>query len=360
MHRPDLRSTNGQALAFLAVSIVALLGIAGLAIDLGSWYRTKTHLQGSADATALAAAQELPNAFSVNTVAHEYAELNEGSGSPVLDDADIQVGNWEQTARVFTPFGLPSNAVYIRLERSAARANPAPTFFAKVFGIYEVDIDAIAIATSIGGGAGSRFIIDDEMIDSDIPVIENLADLLGIPSDELISDMDGDWFIDLPPGEVLELPTGQVGDEGMFDIAHPEFPFSTSSEPSFEDFLNYTEDSSSWRYDLLSKEILDPLIGVSTVSDADEYPQYVNPDYCQVSPVYESDVSELNPVEGAPAVNALGLRRGLLAFKILAVGADPDGAGSVLPNLVIQVCDPVDIDLPSIGPGSGTVYRLVK
>ena len=261
MHTPDLHSTSGQALAFVAISIVALLGIAGLAVDLGSWYRTKTQLQGSADATALAAAQELPNAFAVNTVAHEYAELNEGSGSPVLDDADIQVGNWERTTRVFTPAGLPSNAVYIRirLERSAARANPAPTFFAKVFGIYEVDIDAIAIATSMGGGAGTRFIVDSEMIDSDIPVIEDLADQLGIDSEDLISDLDGDWFIDLPPYQILELPTGQVGDEGLFDIQHPEFPFGYGTDPSFADFLNYNEDSSSWRYDLIPKEMMDPL-----------------------------------------------------------------------------------------------------
>lgn len=152
MTTPDLRRTSGQALAFVAIAIIAFLGIAGLAVDLGSWYRTKTQLQGSADATALAAAQKLPNAFAVNMVAHEYAELNEGSGSPVLDDADIQVGNWDRTARVFTPTGLPYNGVYIRLERSVARANPAPTFFAKIFGIYEVDIDAITIATSVGGG----------------------------------------------------------------------------------------------------------------------------------------------------------------------------------------------------------------
>ncbi len=108
MNKPNLRSTDGQALAVLAVSIFAFLGIAGLAVDLGYWYQTKTHLQGSADAAALAAAQELPNRFAVNTVAHEYAELNEGSGAPVLDDADIQVGNWESDARVFD---LPRRAV---------------------------------------------------------------------------------------------------------------------------------------------------------------------------------------------------------------------------------------------------------
>ncbi len=56
---------------------------------------------------------------------------------------------------------------------------------------------------------------------------------------DLISDLDGDWFIDLPPYEILELPTGQVGDAGLFDIQHPEFPFGYDTDPSFADFLNY-------------------------------------------------------------------------------------------------------------------------
>ena len=322
-----LSSDRAQALALLAVGILVFLGIASLAIDVGMFYQKRTKLQGTADATALAAAQELPNEFAVNATAHEYADLNENDESAVLDDSDIKVGHWDDGDRSFTPNGAPTNAVYVRVQRSQAGGNPVPTFFAKIFGMDEVDIDARAVAISLGGGF-SQFIIDDEMIDSDVPVIEALAAELGIDKEELISDMDGDWFIDLPVGQILELPTGQVGDEGMFDILHPAFPFDTSSDPSFQDFLNYNEDSSSWRYDLLDKEILDPLLGVSTVSDADKYEGYVNPDFCQVSPGYKSDISALNPVNGVPAVNALGLRRGLLAFKILAVGADPDAAVS--------------------------------
>lgn len=68
------------------------------------------------------------------------------------------------------------------------------------------------------GSSQFRFLLDDELIDSDVPTIEALAQKLGVPSDQLISDMDGDGFIDIPPGSVLELPTGQVGDEGLFDI----------------------------------------------------------------------------------------------------------------------------------------------
>ena len=108
--------------------------------------------------------------------------------------------------------------------------------------------------------------------------------------------------------------------------------------------------------------MLDPLVGVSSINDATAYAGFVNPDFVHVSPVFRSDVNSLTPVDvsdnsGAPAVNALGLRRGLLAFRIIAVGADPDGPdGSILPNLVIEVVDPSEIDLnnlPTTPSGGG-------
>jgi hypothetical protein len=64
-------------------------------------------------------------------------------------------------------------------------------------------------------------------------------------------------------------------------------------------------------------------------------------------------VQRAGSADGVPAINALGERRGLLAFKIMAVGADPDGPGSVLPNLVIEVCDPSEVSLSSVEPGPG-------
>ena len=107
--------------------------------------------------------------------------------------------------------------------------------------------------------------------------------------------------------------------------------------------------------------MLDPLVGVSPVSDANEYPYYVDPDSVQISPVYVNDINELNPVNGVPAANALGLRRGLLAFKVMAVGYDPDGEGSVLPNLIIEIVDPrtIDIDFAQPDLGGGGVGLIL-
>jgi len=58
LHR--LRCDSGQAVVFVAVGLFALVGMAALVIDGGSWRQTQRHLQTAADAGALAGAQNLP------------------------------------------------------------------------------------------------------------------------------------------------------------------------------------------------------------------------------------------------------------------------------------------------------------
>ena len=88
------------------------------------------------------------------------------------------------------------------------------------------------------------------------------------------------------------------------------------------------------------------MLGVEPLSDPDRYADFVDPYRIQVSTVYKNDISDTEP-----GVNALGERRGLVAFKILGVGADPDGAGSVLPNLIFEIVDPSMLDMS----GGGTL-----
>lgn len=353
----DSRSAErGATLLLVSFLIASLLGMAALVVDLGYLFWVRNELQATADAAALAGAQEIPDSAETIAVASEYATTNESGDTSTLKDSDVVLGNWDFGSRDFAPNGNPTNAVQVTVRRSQVNGNPVQLWFARVIGIQDADVDATAIAVAAGSG-GSRFLIDAEMIDSDIPVIEDLAESLGEKPEDIISDMNGDWFIDLPPGVVLELPTGQVGDEGLFDITRPEFPFQPTSDPSLVDFLNFNEDG-SWREYIFPKSMLDPLVGVTRVDDPAMYPTYVGGG-CQVSPVYKSDSGAINPVDGVPAVNALGQRRGLLAFKILSVGADPDGNGSGLPNLVIEVCAPMPLDDLVVGEG-GSGVRLVR
>ena len=108
---------------------------------------------------------------------------------------------------------------------------------------------------------------------------------------------------------------------------------------------------------------LDPLEGVAPVTDDGIYESFVDPNFVHVSPVTYSDVSTLDMQGGVPQINAKGLRRGLIAFKIIAVGNDPDGSGSELPELVIEIVDPSTVslnDLKPPGQQSTSEVRLVK
>jgi Putative Tad-like Flp pilus-assembly len=347
----SMRSRRGQSLALVAVLLIGLLGFSALAIDMGHLLQVRSQLQGVADASALAAAQALPSDADALAEAQKYAAANAPHAGTVVAAPDVVTGNWDGLG-TFNPGGSPKNAVRVVARRSSGGANPVGLFFARLFGPNISNVAAWATATSGGEGGVetiTRFIIDEEIFkDPAKKTLEDLAKKMNKDFDWITRDNNGDWFIDIPPGTKLKVPTGQTGDEGLFDITHEAFPFhdGSNAKPTFEDFLNYNEDSNSWRYNLIPKSLLDPLLGVSRVAHGHLYPSYINPGKCQVSPVYKSDVSALNPSKGIPRVNALGWRNGTLAFSLDSIAEDPDGNGSVLPRVWITVCDPTPFTSP--------------
>jgi Putative Flp pilus-assembly TadE/G-like len=79
MLRARSRDEAGQVIVFVAFILTALVGMAALVVDVGSWYRADRHLQTAADAAALAGAQELPTKPSTAvTVAMEYGTVRNG------------------------------------------------------------------------------------------------------------------------------------------------------------------------------------------------------------------------------------------------------------------------------------------
>ena len=321
--------------------------MAALCVDVGYMFNVRAQLQLTADAAAHAGTLQLPDEYKAFNTALEIARMNYPNHGTVLRRSDIYPGQWDPETGVFTAGRLPMNAVRATVRRSEQNGNPAGLFFARIFGKHHIDIDAAATAydPTLPPNFAVRFLLDDEMFDTDIPVIEDFANGLGVPSIDLLTDADGDGFIDFPP-TVIELPTGQVGDAALFDVG-PDFIFRSTSSPSLEDFLLFQD--GGFQHGILKSE-LDPLIGVEPVYDPDKYPDFVDPDRVLVSTVYKSDVNDTDP-----GVNALGERRGLVAFKIIAVGSDPDGAGSVLPNLVVEIVDPAILN--SLGSGGLLIDR---
>lgn len=126
-----LREEQGQATVLTVVFLSVLLGMAALAIDVGTWYKQKRDMQSVADAAALAGAQALPeDPSTASSLAIQYASQN----GLTLAASDISFSN-EIT---------PHDTINVHASSSANGV------FAKLFGIDTVNVGAAASARSDG------------------------------------------------------------------------------------------------------------------------------------------------------------------------------------------------------------------
>jgi hypothetical protein len=80
-----MRRDSGQAMVFLVFALVGLVGMTSLVIDGGSWFRTQRQVQTTADAAALAGAQDLPVDATAQATALNYAQQNfSGIAAPTV------------------------------------------------------------------------------------------------------------------------------------------------------------------------------------------------------------------------------------------------------------------------------------
>ncbi len=134
---------RGQVIVLVVLMLIVLLGMAALVIDVGYAYYASRTLQGSADAAALAAAQELPDAARATAVAHQFSSSDGGKN----EHFDINDVTTTVTTKCVASLGgcNPVNAVVV-LESA-----PTKTFFAGLLGIDTFTIKARATASMRGG-----------------------------------------------------------------------------------------------------------------------------------------------------------------------------------------------------------------
>src|SRR5262249_20010255 len=120
MEHAEMSKNNqrGQSMVLTVVFMVVLLGFAALVIDVGSWYRAHRSAQATADASALAGAQVLPDSAGATALAQQYATKNGGSGSGPSGTPQITI----------TQTGYEPDTITVKVSR------PSPGFFAKLFG----------------------------------------------------------------------------------------------------------------------------------------------------------------------------------------------------------------------------------
>lgn len=125
------RDQRGQAFVITVLMIASLLGLSALVLDVGSWFRAHRQLQATADAAALAGAQELPQSpGNASSLANNYAAQNTSG----LQGVTV---NLSQTY-------VANDTIKVRVTK------PAEGFFSKVFGINSVDEGASATARVAG------------------------------------------------------------------------------------------------------------------------------------------------------------------------------------------------------------------
>jgi hypothetical protein len=138
------RHRRGAMMVLVGVMLVVLCSMAAFAVDIGLLVVSKTNLGTAADSAALAGASALVEAQTLGDVEKEalkYAKSNEP-----LSHTTVSFGKWDPAAKTFTPDVYAPNAIRVIVERTAARGNPVPLHFAKIFGMGESDITAEAIA----------------------------------------------------------------------------------------------------------------------------------------------------------------------------------------------------------------------
>ncbi len=140
---PSCRSHSlreeGQVLVLVILSLVVLLSFAAMVIDVGYAYYAHRSLQSSADAAALAGAQELPDIARAQSTATTYG----GAAGAKNAHGNIPGVSTTVTTKCIASVGScsPVNAIVV-----TEKAANVPTIFAKLIGVDHFSISAKATA----------------------------------------------------------------------------------------------------------------------------------------------------------------------------------------------------------------------
>ena len=137
---------RGGVQIWVAGSLIAVVGLAGFAVDGSYFYVLRNQLQNAADSAALAGAIYVSDVSLMRAEAMKYANMNMPADDKILSAQDVQRGHWDHGAKTFTANASPTNAVQVTTRKAADNDNAANTFFSRVLGFGEVDIATTAIA----------------------------------------------------------------------------------------------------------------------------------------------------------------------------------------------------------------------
>lgn len=161
--RRPLRNERGGTIVIVALAMLMLLSAVAIAVDIGMLLTARTEAQRAADASALAGAGWLilnaGDEAGARAEAIDFGGRNDIQGDAVevlSEDVEIDLGN---------------GFVRVTARRLGDRGNPVSTWFARVFGIEDVDVTAVATAAIADASAANcmkPWIIPDGWLDLDL------------------------------------------------------------------------------------------------------------------------------------------------------------------------------------------------
>ena len=305
-------------------------GIGGMGLDLLYAYLVKTDLSIAVDAGLIAAASGPTGDIDSNNQAifgANFPNQHLGTMSRAVSNPTVNGNTMSTTGTAMLP-----------------------TIFMRAFGYDALTVQAAATVgfDTSGNGASMVVVIDEDMIDNDEPTIEDISfnspncgdsdpsvcinDDIADPGVRELLFTRPDPGDDITPYSGLQLPTGQVGDEGMFYFSNgSEDQHSQQNGATFtlQQFIH--ADQSIWEGEAnpaYDENNLDKIDGVAPMRES-EISQLEGVTVCAV--VYDSDIS----VDTSDNYGVLkGATQGLTAFTVTDVQSN---GGSQLPTVTIDL-----------------------
>ena len=153
---------HGASLVLVALSLVAMLAAASLAVDLGLLYVARNEAQRAADAAALAGASAFVNSgctsMTGGCVAGGSQEVLAREQAETVGAQDFVMGQAANIEDGDVSFSYPNPMepqISVTVERNATRGNAIPLLFARMFGVTTGSVAAKATAEAFDPSGSS-------------------------------------------------------------------------------------------------------------------------------------------------------------------------------------------------------------
>jgi Flp pilus assembly protein TadG len=188
----------GQSMVLVAVSLIVLIGMLGLAIDVGYLHYVRRELQTAADAAALAGAMDVYY-NTVQTAGLAAASENGFAGTCNASPTSVCIYN----PPIDGPYASSTYPTYVE---AVVKQKNVRTFFSSIFGVSSVTLSASSVAA---GGNNCIYGLDQNAGGALNLTIAVVSVPCGVVSNNTVNYFGG--LLCAPSIQVVNLPSGGAG-----------------------------------------------------------------------------------------------------------------------------------------------------